>query len=197
MRIINKDEFNTEKNKILREIANGAVFIHPTDTIYGIGCNAADGKCVKKVREAKKQFDRPLSVIAPSKDWIRKNCVVDEEAEEWLAKLPGPYTIILKLKNKDIVAPETHLNTNTLGVRIPNHWISSIAQELNLPIITTSANLTGKLFMTKIEDLHPEVKKKTDFAIYEGEKHGKPSTIVDLTTRKIIDRQAIFPKKTK
>lgn len=179
--IITKDEFNLQKDAFFRDMEEGAIFIHPTDTIYGIGGNATSPSVVKEIREIKQRKTQPFSVIAPSKEWIRKNCVISRQAEEWLEKLPGPYTLILKLKNKSCVAEEVAPGLNTLGVRIPNHWFSGAVREMGLPIVTTSANIEGSDFMTSLENLDPEIKKGMDFIIYEGGKGVKPSKIVDLT----------------
>jgi len=181
MRVLNKDEFKLEKENIFEEIKNGAMFIYPTDTIYGIGCNALDYKSVKMVREAKERYTRPFSVIAPSKEWIRENCVVDKKKEQWIEKLPGPYTLILKLKDKDVIAPNVNSDMDTLGVRIPKHWFTQELKKLGIPIVTTSANIIGEAFMTSLDDLNRKIKEKVDFIIYEGEIKGKPSQIVDLT----------------
>ncbi len=187
MRTLNKDDYNVNKHKILKQIDQGAVFIHPTDTIYGIGCDATNPEAVNKIRDAKQRRTQPFSVIAPSRDWVRANCIVDQEAEDWLAKLPGPYTIILKLKNQNAVAKNVNpTEDGTIGMRRPDHWISEITNDLNKPIITTSANITGKNFMTSMDNLDLNVKKKMDFIIYEGEKKGRPSTIVDLARKRGI-----------
>ncbi len=189
MRILTKEEFEQEKLVLSEAIWNGAVFIHPTDTIYGVGCNALLSKSVKKIRMAKKRYESPFSVIAPSKEWIHENCLVSEEANKWIGKLPGPYTLILELKNKDCIAPDVNNNMPTLGIRMPDHWFSGIVKELAFPIITTSANVAGGNFMRTAEDLDQKIKNKVDFIIYEGEKHGKPSKIIDLTREiKIIER---------
>ena len=100
MRVITPDEFNLEWETFFNSILDGAVFIYPTDTIYGIGCNAENEEAVKKIRDAKNRSKAPFSVIAPSIDWIKENCEVTETAEEWLEKFPGPYTLIFKLKDK-------------------------------------------------------------------------------------------------
>lgn len=180
MRILNFEEFELEKNEIIDSIINGSVFIHPTDTIYGLGCNALLSNSVKKIRQLKARTTNPFSVIAPSVEWVHENCIVDRNAEEWLNKLPGPYTLILKLK-KECVAKEVNLGLKTLGVRIPNHWIKNIVAEANVPVVTTSVNRSSEDYMTSLEDLDPFIKGYIDFVLYEGRKEGNPSRIVDLT----------------
>ena len=69
MKVMTKDEVNVNFDDIKDMIEDGAVFIHPTDTIYGIGCDATNKEAVKKARDIKKS-KQPFSVIAPSKDWI-------------------------------------------------------------------------------------------------------------------------------
>ena len=181
MEIINKDEFKIRKQEILLKIKKGSVFIYPTDTIYGIGSNALNHDSVKKIREAKNRDEMPFSVIAPSKEWIKENCEINERVEEWIEKLPGPYTLILKLKNSEAVEHIVNNGMRTIGVRIPLYWTTDIAKELNLPIVTTSANLAGQEFMTSFDDLNVDVKNKVDFMINEGKIKGKPSTLIDLT----------------
>jgi L-threonylcarbamoyladenylate synthase len=169
----------------------GAVFIHPTDTIYGIGCNARLSDSVKRLREIKNQMDRPLSVIAPSKEWVRRNCDSPNKVEmrRWLKKLPGPYTLILKLKNKRAICPETNLNSGTIGIRLPDHWMTDVAKSLDIPIVTTSANISGRDYMTNLDDLEKPVADKVDFIIYEGEKPGHASTIINLSGEEVMVRK--------
>ena len=165
---------------IVERIMSGVVFIHPTDTIYGIGCDATNEVAVDKVRKAKNRFDQPFSVIAPSKEWINENCIITKEAEEWLEKLPGPYTLILKLKNKKCIAKNVNNDAESLGVRIPKHWIKSAAQRSEKPIVTTSVNVHGSDVMTSVDDLDSSIKAKVDFIIVDGVLNGSPSTLVHL-----------------
>jgi tRNA threonylcarbamoyl adenosine modification protein (Sua5/YciO/YrdC/YwlC family) len=187
MIVLNFDEYNINRKTILKEAPN-AIFIYPTDTIYGIGCNALDEKMVGKIRKLKNSA-QPFSVIVPSKEWIYNNCIVTEEAEEWVRKLPGPYTLLLKLKNKKAVAKNVHnydMNGEViLGVRMPNHWFLSLSYVLKLPIVTTSANVTGQNFMTSLEDLDPVLRNNVDYVFYEGPKRGTPSTIVNLAGERV------------
>jgi tRNA threonylcarbamoyl adenosine modification protein (Sua5/YciO/YrdC/YwlC family) len=175
MRILTKEEFIYNLELFSKKVIEGAIFIYPTDTIYGIGCSALNEESVKKIREIKNRPNNPFSVIAPSKEWIKNNCDVDN-----LDILPGPYTLIAKLKNS-VVVKEVNLGQETLGVRIPDHWISNVVTKLKIPIVTTSVNKAGEQFMTSLEDLDEEIKGKVDFLIYEGKKKARPSKIIDLT----------------
>jgi len=184
MRVYTKEEYEQKKPELIEKIKQGAIFIYPTDTIYGIGCDATNPQAVKKVRLAKGNFARPFSVIAPEKEWIHRNCELIGKEEEWLEKLPGPYTLILNMKSINCVAENVTTN-DSLGIRIPGHWCTEIARLANVPIITTSANLTGGLFMTSLNTLNDEIKKHVDFMIDTGDIKGKPSTIVHLYDEEI------------
>lgn len=178
-----------EQDGIIKRILAGDVFIYPTDTIYGIGCDATNNSSVRKIRDIKQQFEQPFSVIAPNKAWIMNNCDIKKSAQAWLDKLPGPYTLILKLKVLKSVAQEVTLGKQTVGVRIINHEFQNIVSALNKPIVTTSANLHKQPFATSLENISPQIKDVIDFAIDDGLKQGRPSTIIDLSGDvRIIER---------
>jgi L-threonylcarbamoyladenylate synthase len=190
MQIITKQEARLKREEIVDRILNGEVFIYPTDTIYGIGCDATNSKAVQKIREIKQRPDQPFSVIAPSFEWIKKNCVLTAEAEKWLKQLPGPLTLILKLKNPKCVAKEVvPKQDGTLGVRIPAHWIWGITEKADVPIVTTSVNITDKPFMTNLDDLEPEISGHISFALDEGPKEGRPSKIIHLDKEEVKIRE--------
>jgi tRNA threonylcarbamoyl adenosine modification protein (Sua5/YciO/YrdC/YwlC family) len=184
MRLYIKEEVDLHRERLLYDLEN-TVFIHPTDTIYGLGCNATDKQLVQKIRDIKKRQDLPFSIIAPSKKWIYQNCNVTRQGSQWVEKLPGPYTLILKLKNKNAIASNVNNDMPTLGVRIPKHWFSEVVYELGFPVVTTSANISGDDFMTSVDNLNNDIKHKVDFILYEGEKKANPSQLIDLTKEKI------------
>jgi L-threonylcarbamoyladenylate synthase len=187
MVVISKTELDEKEEFYLDEIKNGKVIIYPTDTIYGIGCDATNNEAVKKVRRIKQRQDLPFSVIAPSKEWIKENCEITEEAKKWIKQLPGPYTLIMKLKNKKCIAEETNKGLDTVGIRIPAHWFTQKLQKTNTPIITTSVNKTGEEYMRSMRDLDYNI--RTDYIFYDGEKNGRPSKIIDLTGKKIVIKE--------
>ncbi|MBI3034404.1 threonylcarbamoyl-AMP synthase [Candidatus Woesearchaeota archaeon] len=185
MDVINRQELALGKDKYFGMVLNGGIFIHPTDTIYGLGCDATNSAAVEKLRVVKQRSSMPFSVIAPSKKWIYDNCIVSADAVKWVERLPGPYTLILKLSNFNAVSKEVNLGSDTLGIRIPRHWFSKVVEEIGIPVVTTSANVSGQDFMTSIENVDSRIASRLDFAIYEGEKKGKPSAIVKLAEEKI------------
>lgn len=192
MRVINKDELKHEK-KLVDELKK-SIFIYPTDTIYGIGCDATNKELVKKIRVIKKSYKQPFSVIIPNKNMIYEFCENDEKIRKYVNKLPGPYTLILKMKKK-FVADNVNPGDGTIGIRIPNHWFYNYIKKMKKPIITTSANVTGGDIMTSVEDLDDELKKKVDFLIDEGELKGRPSTIIHLDKKKIEIRERGKPSR--
>jgi tRNA threonylcarbamoyl adenosine modification protein (Sua5/YciO/YrdC/YwlC family) len=190
MRVITKQDYTDQKPLILSQIKAGAIVIHPTDTIYGIGCNALINNSVKRIRDLKDRPEQPFSLIAPSINWIRANCVVTDEAEEWLKKLPGPYTLVLPLKDEGFFSSEISYGKKTLGIRYPNHWIKDLVEDLGYPLVTTSVNKKGHQFMTCVENLDPDIEKGVDIVIHDGELVGSPSQIIrfDKDETEIIKR---------
>ncbi|MBU0460317.1 MAG: threonylcarbamoyl-AMP synthase [Nanoarchaeota archaeon] len=187
MEILTKAELRLRYDEIIEKIKAGVIFIHPTDTIYGISCSALNENSVQKIRELKERPDNSFSVWVPSLNWIESNCQLDKKGEEWLKELPGPYTLILKIKENNAVAKNVSMKT-TLGVRLPDHWFSKVVKDLGIPIVTTSVNKAGQMFMTDKDNLDPEIEWGVSFLIYDGEKKGRPSKIVNLVEDKVVKR---------
>ena len=163
-----------EQKEIIKQINKGKIFIYPTDTIYGIGCDATNIKAVNKIKEIKQRDkDKPLSIIAPSIDWIKENLIIDCDLDKYL---PGPYTIILKKKNPKFL--EWVSNTDSLGIRIPDHEFTKMIQGAGVPFITTSVNLSGEPFITEIPEISHDILEHIDNIIDYGPLTGQPSTLI-------------------
>lgn len=166
---------------VVKEILAGKVFIYPTDTIYGIGCDATNEKAVEKIKQIKsRDRDKPLSVIAPSFEWIENNFIINLDIKKYL---PGPYTLLLK--KKDICFLKWISPNDRIGVRIPGNEFTKKIQASNLPFVTTSVNLSGEPFALSLKDIKEEVLKEVDYIIEGDNLSGKPSTL-------IIDGKEIF-----
>jgi len=160
----------------IKEIQQGDIFIYPTDTIYGLGCDATNINSVNKIKLIKQRDrDKPLSIIAPSKGWIKENCQIPLTMN-LNQYLPGHYTLILKKRNKDFLS---HVSLGeSIGIRIPNNDFTKQIQKSNLPFITTSVNLAGEKPITKTSEIKKQIKDKVDFIIDNGPLTGRPSTLV-------------------
>ncbi len=185
MEVYSPAEARLNMDDIIRKILAGKLFIHPTDTIYGIGCNALDDDAVLNLRNTKRQLTRPFSIMVPDIAWIRKNCMINSVVEDWLEKLPGKYTLILDLRNNAAIAKSVNFGSGSIGVRLPDHWFVEFLKKAGTPIITTSANITGENFMTCREGLEPLIEMHCSFMIDQGPINGTPSTIVDLTAEDV------------
>ncbi|MCK5624901.1 threonylcarbamoyl-AMP synthase [Candidatus Pacearchaeota archaeon] len=161
-------------DKLVKQILEGKIFIYPTDTIYGIGCNAEDKDAVEKIKQIKQRDkDKPLSVIAPNLKWIEQNCVIDVNLKKYL---PGQYTILLR--KKDLLFLNHVSNTEFIGIRIPKCSFSKKVEQAKVPFITTSVNLSGEPFAKKISEISKKLLDKVDVIIDKGELNGNPSTII-------------------
>lgn len=175
--LVRKEDVHLQERYFL-PLLKKSLFIHPTDTVYGIGCNATDARLVMKLRVIKKWQTQPFTVIAPSKEWIVENLDVPHEA---LHRLPGPVTIIARLKNPDCVAEDVHLGSDVLGVRIPNHWIAEVVRKLGFPIVSSCANKRAEDLMTCLENADQTLLKASEVVLHEGPKQGQPVVIIDYT----------------
>ncbi|MBI4448176.1 threonylcarbamoyl-AMP synthase [Candidatus Woesearchaeota archaeon] len=174
-------QFQQLKQLILtKSIKEGKIIIYPTDTIYGLGCDATNQEAIKKIREIKQRSTQPLSIIAPSKEWISKHFKIKKA---YIDKLPGPFTYILNPKKNSPLPKEVNPETGKIGIRIPNHPITKMIQKANKPFITTSVNISGEKPATSIGEIDKKILNKVDLIIDAGTIDNKPSTIIDLTEK--------------
>jgi L-threonylcarbamoyladenylate synthase len=166
-------------------LKSGELAIFPTDTVYGIACDATSEEAVAKIRRLKGlDSDKPLSVMMATHGMIDYYCYTGLWEDIILSNyLPGPYTFILK---KRIPVPASP--SEKIGVRIPDHlFCRRLCELFGKPIITTSANLTGEPSPTTFQEINRRILNSVSVAINGGAtKYGAPSVVVDLVERKII-----------
>ncbi len=173
--IIKLDQLKEKEKEIVALMAQNKIFVYPTDTVYGIGCNALDRKAVQKIRSIK-GTEHPFSVIVPSKKWAQKYLHI--RFPKYLKLLPGPYTLIFLKKRPDWLP---WLSDRKMAIRIPAHPISRLVARAGLPFVTTSANLSGQPTITEPSQLPKQIAEQIDILIDGGRLTGRASTIFDLT----------------
>ncbi|RME80176.1 MAG: hypothetical protein D6769_00260 [Methanobacteriota archaeon] len=108
----------------------------------------------------------------------------EEEKEVMLRYLPGPYTFIVDGRGE--------FEGKRIGVRVPDHYFSrKLALELGRPVISTSANISGKESPSCVEEIENGVAEQTAIIVDGGHcKYGEGSTVVDIKNNKIIRQGA-------
>lgn len=172
-----------EAAKFLRD---GKIIIYPTDTIYGIGCDARNDKAVEKIfRIKKRERSKPLSVIVKNIESVNRVSYFSVKTRKILEKfLPGPYTFILP-GAKNISAAALN-GRNNIGIRIPdNAIIQKIAEEFDGPIVTTSVNISGEETLDdpfQMAEIFSRKREAPNLLLDAGRSgSAEPSMIIDLT----------------
>jgi len=126
-----------------KAINDGAIVVFPTDTVYGLGCNPYNHDAVQSIYEIKKRKKtKPFPVIGYSKKELEKIAEFNSLEEKIAEKFwPGPITLILKIKDKEI---QKSLDLEgKIAVRVPNNQcILALLKECKL-LVGTSANISG------------------------------------------------------
>lgn len=129
----------------LDTINKGGVIVFPTDTVYGLGCDPYNQDAVNRIYKIKgRKKTKQLPILGYSKKDIEKIALFDKLSEKLANKFwPGPLTLILKVKEKEI---EKSLGLKgKIAVRVPNHpCILSLLRECRL-LVGTSANFSGSV----------------------------------------------------
>ncbi len=121
----------------------GGVVVYPTETAYGIGCDARDGVAVRELYRIKgREKKKPLAVIAADLAMVKRFFQLDSAAlllakQDW----PGPLTMVLATRD---VRMQKALGRKQIGVRVSSHPVAAaLSKALGAPIVSTSANASG------------------------------------------------------
>ncbi|MBN1328085.1 MAG: threonylcarbamoyl-AMP synthase [Candidatus Heimdallarchaeota archaeon] len=182
--IIKIDIDNPNKDiiqKTVRVLQGGGVIVYPTETAYGIGCDAYNNEAIKRIYTLKNRpFDQPLPVIIDSLKMAKKIGLINKEVKNLIKKYhPGPLVIGIPKKNS---IPDI-LNKNGIAFRISScKFIHELVKVLAQPLVSTSANLSGQITPYTIAEVLNQLPESDINLILDGGtlvKH-KPSTIIDF-----------------
>ena len=165
--------------KVLRE---GGVILYPTDTVWGIGCDATNEEAVKKIYALKRSKDKhSMLCLMRDADMIVR----------YVNKAPGIAFEVMELSDKPLtailpgasgVAPSLIPETQTLGVRVPQHeFCQALLRKFGKPIVSTSANISGEPTAKRLKDVVQEIVNGVDYVVhprFEGKPTLKPSSII-------------------
>lgn len=172
-----------ERVEVAKGVREGKIFVYPTDTLYGIGCNAEKTGSIEKIIGAKgRDAGKPLSVIAPSEEWIVEKANLTSKQIEFInSLLPGPYTVVMKAK-PGLRMPYVVSGEGKIGIRMPRNEFCDFIRSLGVPFITTSVNVSGgEDAVSSPEEVPEAMKKIVDYAINAGRIEGHSSRVFDIS----------------
>ena len=164
------------------EVLNrGGVILYPTDTIWGIGCDATNAAAVKKVYDLKRRDDnKALIVLLDSAEHLDHYVVnVPEMARELLDVAVKPLTIIYDGAYN--VAPNLLGENDSLGIRIPREEFSQrLCTEFGKPLVSTSANVSGEASAKTFAEISDEIKQGVDYVVNYRQDDTKPHSASNI-----------------
>ncbi len=171
----------------VRVLQRDGLVVYPTETVYGLGADALSEDAVMRVYEAKNRpVGKPISVAVSDMEMLAAIAVVDDAARAFIERfLPGPVTVILPAKS--CLPAVLTGGTGLVGIRWPDNEVAlAIIARLDAPITATSANMSDDIPPTRPD----EVSVPHDYLVDGGQLPGTPSTVVDLTARRILRKGA-------
>lgn len=143
--------------QLSREELLSSIFVYPSDTCYGLGCNALDEQLVQRIKQIKQRDgNKPLSIMVNSFTMLKQYGDIDAKTELFLQQyLPGELTIVVP-KTKGIPSFLNPIDT-TIGIRFPiQKFCMQLIEIMGVPIITTSANVSGKDTLYDVDHIMQE-----------------------------------------
>lgn len=173
-----------EVAKALNVLQQGGIILYPTDTIWGIGCDATNTEAIKKIFALKQRNEAKSMIILLDNDNKLQSYVneVPEIAYQLMEYAENPLTLVMPgAKN---ISPVLIAEDGSVGIRVTNHdFCQQLIQRLRNPLVSTSANISGQPSPKNFGDVAPEIINGVDYVV-DLEQHDlsekKPSTIMRL-----------------
>lgn len=160
--------------KAIETLTNGGTILYPTDTIWGIGCDATNPEAIDKIFNIKKrEKTKSMIILVESEKRLQDLVDVPEMAWEVIDLSEKPVTIVYEKPRhlpKEILAED-----GSIGIRlVKNDFCRKLISRLNKPLVSTSANLSGQKSPLKFDDISDEIKKAVDYIVEEQHENISP-----------------------
>lgn len=166
-------------------IVSGGTLLYPTDTIWGVGCDATNADAVEKIYSVKQRdHSKSMLVLCADIDMVERFVGnVDERGRRELLSEERPTTVIMPM-SAGMLAFNMLASDGTIGVRIPRmDFCQRMLGAFGRPVVSTSANLSGQPSPKCFAQIDESIKKAVDFIVpakYEIESSGQASRIVKV-----------------
>lgn len=185
MEINDKAIIEREAQNAAEVIRKGGIIVYPTDTIWGIGCDATDEKAVEKVFALKKRAESKslIALVGSEHGLLRTVKTVPEPAWDILKYSERPVTIIYD--HPIGIAKNALAEDGSLGIRVTGDpFCRRLLELIKRPLISTSANVSGQPSPACFAEIDPEILSGTDYVVdfrRKDTRKAQASTILKLT----------------
>lgn len=171
-----KSFFETEVEKALEVLRKGGVLLYPTDTIWGIGCDATNAEAVKRIYQIKNREDSKslIILVADEKDVLQYVAAPDLSVFDFIEEQTRPTTIIFEHAlglPDNLVAEDGSIAIRIAGDEFCRHLI----RRLRKPVVSTSANISGQPSPKFFADVSDEIKNAVDYVVQWRQEDTTPS----------------------
>lgn len=179
----NKD-YSDDLKEALEVLKKGGLILYPTDTIWGIGCDARNSEAVRRIFDLKKRSDSKSMIVLVHNEAALERIVNNIPDITWdlLEVAVNPMTIIYD--NAHDVAPELIAEDGSIGIRITGERFSNeLCKRLGAPLVSTSANISGEKSPANYSEISEDIKNGVDYIVKfrrEDKEKGNPSNIIKL-----------------
>lgn len=174
-------------DEIISILRKGGVILYPTDTVWGLGCDATNSQAVARVYAIKKRTEEKSMIVLVDKiDSVAKYAQrVPDIAWDLLENAQGGSPLTVILEGGVGVADNLLPAQKTIAIRVPEHkFCGELLRKFNRPLVSTSANISGEPSPLTFDAISPEILAAVDFIVpieYQGSPTGKPSSIISLS----------------
>ena len=174
-----------EVEKACVALQEGKTILYPTDTVWGIGCDATNDNAVKRIFEIKQREESKSLIVLVSDEAMLNKYLKDVPPIAWdlIDTAEKPLTIVYP-EGKNL-ASQVIAHDGSVAIRIvKDDFCVALIRKFKKPIISTSANISGEPTPEKYDQIHSTVKKRIDFEVdlpLYHHKKSKPSTIIKLS----------------
>jgi L-threonylcarbamoyladenylate synthase len=175
-------DFQHDIDHCLVTLQNGGLILYPTDTIWGIGCDATNAKAVEKIYALKKRPDKKtmIALVADTKQVLQHTAHPDPAVFDYLEKAIRPTTVIyagaIGLAD-NLIPPD-----GTIAIRIcKEEFCKHLLKRFRKPIVSTSANISGGPSPKNFIEIGDEIKKGVDYIVQyrrDDLSMAQPSTVI-------------------
>ncbi|MEX0997668.1 MAG: L-threonylcarbamoyladenylate synthase [Flavobacteriaceae bacterium] len=180
---------SNEIENALEHLKKGNTILYPTDTTFGLGCDATNIEAIKKIYQIKNRSDsKSLIILVESEQRLQKLVKVPEVAWDLIDFSEKPITIIYD--NPKNLPSELIASDNTIAIRLTkDDFCKKLISKLNTPLVSTSANISGEVSPKKFSDISKKIKTEVDYIVPNCETfipQYEASTIIKLSENGLV-----------